>query len=63
MTRKDFVIVSGALKWARPDALDPQFQAKAQQWEETLAIMIVELDKTNANFDREKFVKACGGMI
>ena len=63
MTRKDFEVVAGAMKWARPDALDPQLQAKAEQWDETLNVMLVELDKTNANFNADRFVEACGGRF
>ena len=57
MTRKDFEAIARALKASRPDPTD---ERKIDQWNETFYAMVSEVEKTNANFNYDRFAAACG---
>jgi hypothetical protein len=54
MTRRDFVLIADALKAARPAAApsSPEWQV----WAETVRSVAYALSKTNARFDRPRFI-------
>lgn len=62
MTRKDFEAIARALKTTRPDPADDSAAgvARIHQWNETFYAMVSEVEKTNGNFNYDRFAKACG---
>lgn len=68
MTRKDFVVVAAALKASHPGALHPAANIEARnaynyacdQWRRTCRAVAGALVNTNARFDSERFLAACG---
>lgn len=62
MTKKDFVLIANALRASQPPNWSPdvpQSQADSR-WETVVHCMAAALGDTNAQFDRERFLKACG---
>ena len=58
MTRKDYVLLAGALKESRPiwDVADERLD----QWQETVRAIVYALETDNPRFDYDKFCAACG---
>lgn len=57
MTRKDFVLIAATLKACNSEELN---NAQHTQWVCTVHRFADALATTNANFDRARFLKACG---
>ena len=59
MTRKDFELIASILAASKPDSDGNSYDEK-KQWELTVNEFADCLPSSNANFDRERFLKACG---
>ena len=57
MTRKDFEAIARALHKSMPDKRNT---AAYEQWEKTFHAIVSEVAPMNANYDPERFAKACG---
>ena len=57
MTRKHFKALADALKATRPD---PTFLPEWDQWEFCLREVAAACQSFNPNFDRARFLAACG---
>jgi hypothetical protein len=58
MTRRDFILISETLKESRPP--DPRKDRVWRNWRDTCERMANALVGTNPNFDRARFLNACG---
>lgn len=57
MSRKDFELIAGSLKFVKPSEEAPQAR---RQWESTVDEFAKSLRSTNSNFDSNRFRRACG---
>ncbi|MFU8771981.1 MAG: hypothetical protein ACNA8H_06140 [Anaerolineales bacterium] len=62
MTRKDFEAIARALRSSRPNPTDESAAGlvRLRQWNDTFYAMVSEIEKTNGNFNYDRFAKACG---
>lgn len=62
MTRKDYVLLAEALKYAKPDYVPDSLTnlARREQWERDCTKIAAALRGENPRFDNERFAKACG---
>lgn len=56
MSRKDFELIAGVLKEAKPDPAGSHFN----HWGNLVIDFTNALDGSNPGFDRVRFIKACG---
>lgn len=61
MTRKDFELIAETLAMTRPE---PHWDAnKRMQFDMTVRAFCATLTAHNARFDRDRFIKASGGLF
>lgn len=63
MTRKHFALIAEALRRARPAPVEQASFGDAlafQAWQRAVSNLAGALAGTNARFDRERFLSACG---
>ena len=58
MSRKDFVLIAGVLREQMPDPVT--HPTSFAEWNVICRAMASALRTTNAYFDRERFLNACG---
>lgn len=62
MTKKHFIALANALQFAKPCKIaEPQgFKARQRQWIRDCKAIASACATANSNFDRERFLSACG---
>jgi hypothetical protein len=68
MTRKDFKLIADTLKHCKPmyqaDGMtDDQYQGHKEKWQMVCESFASDLQYTNTNFNRSRFLIACGFLI
>ena len=56
MTKKHFIALAAALRQVKPD----RDHIATVQWERTVMAIVAVLEKENGQFDRRRFLAACG---
>lgn len=59
MNRKEYELIAGVLKYTVPDLAHHE-SAVYKQWEWIMHSLAETLEKNYDNFNRDKFLKACG---
>ena len=63
MEKRHFELLADVMRQTKPPCLGmtrPELEQAKAQWERTLAELTRSLRATNAAFDRDRFVRACG---
>lgn len=64
MTRKDYKLLAAAFAATKPApcTFGPDHtRASVEQWQKDVNEIAIALQSDNPNFDRVRFIKACGG--
>lgn len=61
MTKKDYVRLAEAMRFAKPSDLVDWPNARMTQWTDDLEAIADALAADNGRFDRERFERACKG--
>ena len=63
MTTKQIDKLAYHIQNSRPDCYEPRKREREIQWDHTLSNICNFLLNDNVDFDRPKFIKACGGFF
>jgi hypothetical protein len=63
MTREHFQAIADTLALSRPTYCPPERLIEREQWNEDVKAMAKALLQFNPNFDRSRFIKACGELF
>lgn len=60
MTRKDYVLIAKVINGAHPIGSGPTHKPRCETLRNVAEQMAVQLRQDNPNFDRARFIAACG---